>query len=259
MEEIMEDTPNVKDSGIREKMNTGSQRDTRKDKGRYDLLSAYALRQIALVAEQGAFKYDPNNWRLGQPVSRYIDSASRHLQDYLAGLRDELHLAQAAWNCMSAIETIKRCEIGQLPKELNDLEDIAWKMTPEQFNDIKEKQTENNKEEYGPFARCKCGHVKHLHQNAMRDKNINCQSEHCNCKEFQPVEDSVEENKTEEMLDLQKTKTPKVANKLKINFPTKYSPNDRCICGHKYENHQLAFSMCNFCSCKMFKKKEDKK
>jgi hypothetical protein len=129
------EAPKVKDSGEREVMATGSQRDTRVNKGRYDLLSAYALRLIALVAEQGAVKYQEHNWRLGQPASRYIDSAIRHLENYKAGLRDELHLAQAAWNCMSAIETIKRCEIGQLPKELNDIQELPWAMTPEQFYD----------------------------------------------------------------------------------------------------------------------------
>ena len=131
----MSETPSVKDSGQREQMTTGSQRDTRIGKGRYDLISAYALRQLALVCEQGAVKYKENNWRLGQPVSRYIDSAIRHLEDYKAGLRDELHLAQAMWNCMSAIETIRRCELGTLPKELNDMENLPWAMTPDQFND----------------------------------------------------------------------------------------------------------------------------
>lgn len=129
----------VKDSGKREVMNTGSQRDTRVGKGRYDLLSAYALRQIALVAEQGASKYKEHNWRLGQPASRYIDSAIRHLEDFKAGLRDEFHLAQAAWNVMSAIETIKRVQIGQLPKELNDVDNLPWAMTMEQFMDLETK------------------------------------------------------------------------------------------------------------------------
>lgn len=136
----MTEKAKVKDSGKREQMATGSQRDTRDGKGRYDLLSAYALRQIALVAEQGGKKYAEHNWRLGQKVSRYLDSAIRHLQDYQAGLRDELHLAQAAWNCMSAIETIRRCELGTLPKELNDMENLPWAMTPDQFNDKEDKK-----------------------------------------------------------------------------------------------------------------------
>lgn len=56
----------LKDSGQREQFTTGSQRDTRENEGRYDLLPMHAIERLAKVYEAGAKKYDANNWRKGQ-------------------------------------------------------------------------------------------------------------------------------------------------------------------------------------------------
>ena len=85
----------TKDSGERQQFATGSQRDRRAGKGRYDLITPFAIARIVGVYERGAAKYDPRNWERGQPLSRYIDSALRHIFQYLAGLRDEDHLAHS--------------------------------------------------------------------------------------------------------------------------------------------------------------------
>ena len=45
------------DSGAREEQGTGAVRDTRRGKGRYDLISPFALRRVAQVLERGAMKY----------------------------------------------------------------------------------------------------------------------------------------------------------------------------------------------------------
>jgi hypothetical protein len=111
----------VKDSGVREQFDTGSVRDTRDGKGRYDLISPVFLRRLARHYENGAKKYGDRNWEKGQPVSRYLDSAIRHLYCYLEGMRDEDHLAAAAWNAAAAIHTEEKVKAGQLPKELNDM------------------------------------------------------------------------------------------------------------------------------------------
>jgi len=111
----------VKDSGVREEFKTGSLRDSRHGKGRFDLLPFYAIQRLARVYENGAVKYGPNNWRLGQPCSRYLDSALRHLFKAGSGWKDEDHLAQAMWNIAAIIETQKMIEVGTAPKELNDL------------------------------------------------------------------------------------------------------------------------------------------
>jgi hypothetical protein len=111
----------VKDSGRREAFGTGSVRDTREGKGRYDLLPPAALRRLAVHYENGARKYGDRNWEKGQPVSRYIDSALRHLVCFMDGQRDEDHLAAAAWNVFGAIHTGEKVESGELPAELDDV------------------------------------------------------------------------------------------------------------------------------------------
>lgn len=109
------------DSGKRQDFPTGSRRDTREGKGRYDLLSPLALRRLALVMERGAAKYGDRNWEKGQPLSRYLDSAIRHVFAYLAGDRSEDHLAQAEWNLHAAIHTEEMVSRGGLPATLYDL------------------------------------------------------------------------------------------------------------------------------------------
>ena len=90
----------VKDSGRREAFPTGSKRDTRKGKGRYDLLPPNGIHRLAKHYENGAVKYGDRNWEIGQPSSRYMDSLLRHAFSYLAGKRDEDHLAAIAWNAL---------------------------------------------------------------------------------------------------------------------------------------------------------------
>jgi hypothetical protein len=120
METVDNDCP-VKDSGERQKFDTGSQRDTRDGKGRYDLLMCHAIYMVARQLEEGAKKYNERNWEKGQPLSRYMDSALRHLFKHLEGYRDERHEVAAAWNILALIETKNKIDKGLLPKELDDL------------------------------------------------------------------------------------------------------------------------------------------
>jgi hypothetical protein len=63
------------------------------------------------VAEMGAEKYGDNNYRLGMPVTKFINAAFRHIFlewmfkgndiDEESGLP---HLAHGAWNILSALE-----------------------------------------------------------------------------------------------------------------------------------------------------------
>lgn len=130
------DTPDtyfasVKDSGKREAFDTGSQRDTREGKGRFDLMSPFVLQRDARHLENGAVKYGDRNWEKGQPLSRYYDSALRHMNKYLMGMRDEDHLAAARWNIAAIMHTEHMISLGQLPAELNDMP--AWLMNVEVF------------------------------------------------------------------------------------------------------------------------------
>ena len=88
----------VKDSGKREKHKTGAVRDVRTGKGRFDLISPFAEKRLADIYEKGVLKYSERNWEKGIPISRCLDSAKRHINQYIMGMVDEDHLAQAAWN-----------------------------------------------------------------------------------------------------------------------------------------------------------------
>ncbi|MDP2692226.1 MAG: DUF5664 domain-containing protein [bacterium] len=111
----------TRDSGNRQKFTSGAVRDTREGKGRYDLITPIGLKRIAGVYERGAVKYSDRNWEKGMPISRYLDSALRHTFQYIEGMRDEDHLAQAAWNLLAAIHMEEMVERKLLPKEINDM------------------------------------------------------------------------------------------------------------------------------------------
>lgn len=111
----------TKDSGQRETFTTGSVRDLRVGKGRYDLLPPRALRRLAQLYERGAIKYGDRNWEKGQPLSRMLDSAIRHLFQFLEGKTDEDHGIAVAWNILGIIEIQELIKEGLLDEALNDL------------------------------------------------------------------------------------------------------------------------------------------
>lgn len=119
------DKYSIKDSGKRESFNTGAVRDMRQGKGRYDLISPLALRRLACVYERGSLKYEDRNWESGMPISRTLDSAVRHIYQYLEGHRDEDHLAHAAWNLFAAMHFEEGAERGILPEEIVDTVDYT--------------------------------------------------------------------------------------------------------------------------------------
>ena len=118
----MPDFDQVKDSGERQDFDTGSVRDTREGKGRYDLVTPFGLRRLAVVMEKGAKKYGESNWTLGMPYSRFLDSAMRHLQQFLIGDESEDHLAHAAFNAFAIMhfQELGRTDLDDLPKYMED-------------------------------------------------------------------------------------------------------------------------------------------
>lgn len=103
------------------KFETGSQRDIRDGKGRFDLLPPEALFALAKHFEQGAKKYEDRNWEKGQDLGTYCDSGLRHLVSFMAGQVDEDHLVAAAWNLVAAITTRARIKAGLLPATLDNM------------------------------------------------------------------------------------------------------------------------------------------
>ena len=118
--------PPIKDSGERQSFQTGSVRDSRDGKGRFDLLPMRALQRLARHYEAGAKKYGDRNWEKGQPISRYLDSGIRHACKYLEGQRDEDHLIAAVWNLIGAADTEERIKAGLLSKELDDVPKLEF-------------------------------------------------------------------------------------------------------------------------------------
>jgi len=91
------------DSGKREQFPTGAVRDIQSGKGRYDLISPYAVHRLAVHYERGAAKYADRNWEKGIPASRCFSAALRHLFKWLAGEDKEDNLAAAIWNIAAII------------------------------------------------------------------------------------------------------------------------------------------------------------
>lgn len=109
-----------KDSGARSNFETGAVRDIADNKGRFDLLPADAVRQLARVMEVGCQKYGDRNWERGIPLHRYIDSAMRHLFCAASGMADEPHLSMALWNIACCLQTEIWIRRGKLPESLRD-------------------------------------------------------------------------------------------------------------------------------------------
>jgi len=125
----MNDQMIIKDSGNREVFDTGSKRDTRDGKGRYDLLPTRAIARLARHFEGGANKYGVRNWEKGQPLGRYMDSALRHAFKHLEGQKDEDHLIAAVWNLLCLADSEERIKEGILNPNLDDLpKDIQKQM-----------------------------------------------------------------------------------------------------------------------------------
>jgi hypothetical protein len=113
----------LKDGGSRQTYSTGAQKEDyskTEGKGAYHLLPILAIREVAEIFRKGALKYTENNWLKGIPLSRFIDSGKRHLDQEWEGLIDERHIGQAAWNILCYLHTLIMIERGLLPASLDD-------------------------------------------------------------------------------------------------------------------------------------------
>jgi hypothetical protein len=106
----------IKDSGVREEYGSGMRRDTQEGKARFDLLRPQGvpydvqfITRCAMHMTNGAKKYGFRNWEQAdsqEELERFEGSAERHLQMYLAGMRDEDHAAAVVFNLIAA-ETVR--------------------------------------------------------------------------------------------------------------------------------------------------------
>ena len=115
----------IQDSGNKhKKFQTGSVRDSRRGKGRYDLVTPFGMKRVACHYEGGAEKYEDRNWEKGQPIMRYLDSAERHIEDLkaalLLGTQTEDNAAAIVWNMLGYMHTEEMLKLGRLPQQLDD-------------------------------------------------------------------------------------------------------------------------------------------
>lgn len=109
----------------------GAMREPSTGKGRYDLITPFGLERLARWYELGAQKYSDRNWEKGIPFSRYFDSAMRHMNKYMMGMKDEDHLAAACWNLLAIMHHEER---GQY--HLNDLPHYVNPKEPREHKEI---------------------------------------------------------------------------------------------------------------------------
>jgi hypothetical protein len=79
-------------------------RENKEGKGRYDLLPSRAIDRLAKRFEYGAKKYNDRDWEKGIPNEQLLDSALRHVFQYMRGCKDEDHLSASIWNLMAIVE-----------------------------------------------------------------------------------------------------------------------------------------------------------
>ena len=81
-----------------------AEREPTDGKGDMYSLPPAAMLRLSKHLELGTLKYKQRNYLLGIPVSRFMDSALRHLFKYLDGMDDEDHLAAVAFNILGAMQ-----------------------------------------------------------------------------------------------------------------------------------------------------------
>lgn len=95
-------------------------REPTQGKGRYDLITPFGIRRLAIWYELGSQKYADRNWEKGMPYSRYIDSAKRHIDKFIMGMEDEDHLCAAVWNLLSIVhhQELNQTDLDDMPHYL---------------------------------------------------------------------------------------------------------------------------------------------
>lgn len=115
-EYVPEESPEPTDDSMRH-FDTGAVRDSATGKGRFDLLPWGAIHALAKHCERGALHYGERNVDKGIKQSSFMDSALRHICQYIQGDAEDYHLVAALWNIAWACEQeLKRPEMIDLPE-----------------------------------------------------------------------------------------------------------------------------------------------
>jgi hypothetical protein len=79
------------------------------------------LKALAVHFEQGGRNRGNDNWKKGIPLSSFISSGLRHMEQCHAGLEDEPHHRAFLWNMVSGLQTLLWVGEGRLPDSLLDV------------------------------------------------------------------------------------------------------------------------------------------
>jgi hypothetical protein len=113
------DGDNPKAMAEKTTFSTGAWRNNKEGKGRYDLLPWSAIHELAKHCQDGAVAHGERNIDLGIPLHDLMDSALRHLSQYMQGKTDENHLRSAFWNIAWAVEfEVTKPELQDLPARM---------------------------------------------------------------------------------------------------------------------------------------------
>ena len=110
-----------REAGEKREFDTGATKQAATGKGRPSLVPGDAILDIAKHFEEGADLHGERNWEKGIPLSVWLDSMERHLQQLKMGMTDEPHARALAWNAVVYLATKLRIENGLLPAELDDM------------------------------------------------------------------------------------------------------------------------------------------
>tara|TARA_Y100001951_G_C11283169_1_gene266772 strand:- start:785 stop:1303 length:519 start_codon:yes stop_codon:yes gene_type:complete len=86
---------------------TGATRSKDADGERYDLISPFALRRLAVIMAEGAGTHGPANWEKGVPLDATLNHLERHLQlwkmEQKTGKKidHDDHMAKVIWGAMA--------------------------------------------------------------------------------------------------------------------------------------------------------------
>ena len=112
----------VKETEGRTEYDTGAVRSDKIGKPKLSLLPWELFPRQAFHLEKGANIYGANNYKKGMKSSDYLDSALRHTQQYMLGMKDEDHASAVVfnWNGIMFNEMYygDNPEIHDLPKSL---------------------------------------------------------------------------------------------------------------------------------------------
>lgn len=118
-----QDTGFKRTSGQSTDYGTGATRDMRSMKGAPVEMPYDALYLVSRIYEDGNRGRGWRNWEYGMPIADLLDSCQRHINQHIAGDRNERHLSQAGWNLLNAIQTSIWVMLGTRPAGLNNLPD----------------------------------------------------------------------------------------------------------------------------------------